>query len=239
LANFKLIYYCRILGKFGGSNRKMLVEPQKLDYQDKTSQGPCINLQFMDHRLTVNMPIEKVVECSVRTLRVANCFPHGPITTDAFYKKQSWEFVKGVVLASLSKEDDRFISNKLLLHGKMSDGNHISINLPLQTADDKCRDVLVSAMTGWIIATTVKDIRKDVYMNLTQLLRHISMVMTVHQVGPLAEKVVPNKMDPFVIFDALFNALACEEKDLRRPVMYSLSVIMNTCIHLLHSKEKA
>ncbi|CAL8129543.1 unnamed protein product [Orchesella dallaii] len=228
----------RILGKFGGSNRKMLVEPQKLNYQDKSAVGPCVQLQFMDHRLSVAMPIEKIVELSVKVLRAANCYVHGPPTIDFFYKKQAWEFIKGVVLGSLGKEEDRFISNKLLLHSKMSDGNHISPNMTAQGADEKCRDVLVSCITGWIIATTIKDLRKDVYINLTQVLRHLAMVMTVQQVGPLAEKILPHKMDPFVIFDALFNALACEEKDLRRPVIYSLSVIMNTCIHLLHSKEK-
>lgn len=241
----------RILGKFGGSNRKMLVEPQKLEYHEKSSAGQCLLLTFLDQKNTVALPVDKVVSVSVKTLRTVNCFPTGPSNIDLHYKKQSWEFLKGFVLSSICREQERFIKNKLLLHGKMSDGQQFQNNggsgsttagnnIPIiqPQVDEMCREVLVNALTGWIIATTVKEIRKDVYISLTLILRRMAMVMAAQQVGPFAEKTVPSQMDPYVVFDALFNALACEEKDLRKPVVFSLSVIMNTVIHIVHSKEK-
>lgn len=229
----------RILGKFGGSNRKMLVEPQKLEYHNQSSLGQCLHLQFLDQKSHIGLPVDKVINVAVKTLRVANVHPNGPSSVDLFYKKQSWEFLKGFVLASLGREADRFTLNKLLLHQKMSD-EHVGVgSTTIQPqVDDKSREILMNALTGWVIATTVKEIRKDVYISLTHVLRHLAMVMTSQQVGPFADKVVPTQMDPYVVFDALFNALACEEKDLRRPVLFSLSVVMNCVIHIVHSKER-
>lgn len=235
----------RILGKFGGSNRKMLVEPQKLEYHEKSSPGQSILLQFMDHKTSIALPLDKVVTVAVKTLRAASSFPAGPTSVDLYYKKQSWEFLKALVLCSMGRESERYIQNKLLLHAKMADSVPVTGEaraaagaLITPQVDDKCREVLVSALTGWVIATTVKEIRKDVYMSLTHVLRHMAMVMAAQQVGPLADRVVATQMDPYVIFDALFSALACEEKDLRKPVVFSLSVVMNTVIHIMHSKER-
>ena len=49
----------RVLGKFGGSNRKMLKEAQRLDYDDSNSSGPTVQVRFNE----CGAPIELQVSC--------------------------------------------------------------------------------------------------------------------------------------------------------------------------------
>lgn len=50
----------RVLGKFGGSNRKMLKESQKLHYVVTEVQGPSITVEFSDCKASLQLPMEKV-----------------------------------------------------------------------------------------------------------------------------------------------------------------------------------
>ncbi|ESP00833.1 hypothetical protein LOTGIDRAFT_140434, partial [Lottia gigantea] len=50
----------RVLGKFGGGNRKMLREPQMLSYNDKETVGPCVTVYFQDSKAPLSLPVEKV-----------------------------------------------------------------------------------------------------------------------------------------------------------------------------------
>lgn len=50
----------RVLGKFGGSNRKMLKESQRLHYVVTEVQGPSIKAEFTDCKASVQLPMEKV-----------------------------------------------------------------------------------------------------------------------------------------------------------------------------------
>lgn len=47
----------RVLGKFGGSNRKMLKEAQSLAYDDSDSMGPCLKLQFCESKTPIQLPV--------------------------------------------------------------------------------------------------------------------------------------------------------------------------------------
>ena len=47
----------RVLGKFGGSNRKMLKEAQRLAFDESTSTGPCIKINFEGCRNSVQLPV--------------------------------------------------------------------------------------------------------------------------------------------------------------------------------------
>ncbi len=47
----------RVLGKFGGSNRKMLKEAQRLDYDDQYSRGPTVRVKFVDSETPIYMQV--------------------------------------------------------------------------------------------------------------------------------------------------------------------------------------
>nr|CAG4651267.1 EOG090X0BVS [Simocephalus serrulatus] len=73
----------RVLGKFGGGNRKMMVEPQRLDYFDKDS-GPCVVIHFQELKHPVSLPVEKIMETAFSALKSSS--------TEPFYRTQCWEW---------------------------------------------------------------------------------------------------------------------------------------------------
>lgn len=54
----------KVLGKFGGGNRKMMIEPQKLDYVSSDFAPPAIVARFDEYQETVHFPIAPVLEIS-------------------------------------------------------------------------------------------------------------------------------------------------------------------------------
>lgn len=47
----------RVLGKFGGSNRKMLKEAQRLAFNSSDSPGPCLELNLTGCRGPFQLPV--------------------------------------------------------------------------------------------------------------------------------------------------------------------------------------
>lgn len=70
----------RVLGKFGGGNRKMLVEPQRLKFSEYPLDGPALLVAFVDHKMPIWLPMSRLVEAAYETIRSSN---------DAFYRKKS------------------------------------------------------------------------------------------------------------------------------------------------------
>jgi len=57
------MYYLifRVLGKFGGGNRKMMTEPQRLDYSiHRQSKKPAIVVKFNEHPDPVTFNVDMV-----------------------------------------------------------------------------------------------------------------------------------------------------------------------------------
>lgn len=50
----------RVLGKFGGGNRKMMIEPQELTYNETEDEGPAIAVFFPDHKNAISISVKKV-----------------------------------------------------------------------------------------------------------------------------------------------------------------------------------
>lgn len=54
-------FFFRVLGKFGGGNRKMMTEPQRLDYSmHRQSKKPAIIVHFNEHTAPVLLNIDMV-----------------------------------------------------------------------------------------------------------------------------------------------------------------------------------
>lgn len=55
------LYLSRVLGKFGGGNRKMMTEPQRLDYSmHRQSNKPAIIIKFNEHTESVTFNVDMV-----------------------------------------------------------------------------------------------------------------------------------------------------------------------------------
>lgn len=58
---FNVLCLYRVLGKLGGGNRKMMNEPQKLDYQTNRTNNPAVVVQFVDYSMPINLCLQKVI----------------------------------------------------------------------------------------------------------------------------------------------------------------------------------
>lgn len=60
LKNENIFSFLRVLGKFGGGNRKMMIEPQNLNYCTTESMGPEVVVHFQDQTKPIHLPVAKV-----------------------------------------------------------------------------------------------------------------------------------------------------------------------------------
>ncbi|KAF7489783.1 Transformation/transcription domain-associated protein [Sarcoptes scabiei] len=135
----------RILGKLGGTNHRMMIEPQKLTYYDShressmyedesfldkenseqssslniPSHGSCayIEIEFADSKFSLNMPVDRCIAAAYKYLRSP--------TTDPFYRQHCWELVKGFLSANIQRfisKDDQEHLEKLFSHPAFTSG---------------------------------------------------------------------------------------------------------------------
>ncbi|XP_028982080.1 transformation/transcription domain-associated protein [Diachasma alloeum] len=236
----------RVLGKFGGGNRKMMIEPQKLDYNDRETSSPSIVAIFIDQQnkqSSIDFPVERVIETAFTALK-SN-------TTDPFYRRQCWEVINCYLAASLRLDDDRSILYKLFTHPSFKEGK-----IPHQQGHYyKCPDIVTrnvqqTALTGLFVAAAIKELRQSVLGTMVSLVRHYTMIAIAQQAGPFCQTARPGRLpgvlapinqglDPLVLIDALSVIMGHEEKELCKPGHLALVLILETSTNILGTKERA
>lgn len=207
----------------------MLVEPQKLDFGDKTNQGPQIQLFFQDHKAPISLPVEKAIETAYNLLKIS--------TAEINYKSDALQLLKSYLVASMVTEEDASILNKGMLHSSLYQQEITSVPV-YKYSDDKTRQIHAMAISGIFIAATTKELKQEVYNFLIPFVRHYGMIAIAQQIGPFLSSKY-HGMDPYVIFDAATLVLAGEEKEFEHPVFFALSVLMNLLINMVGTKERA
>ena len=119
----------RVLGKFGGGNRKMMIEPQELTYNDTEDEGPAIAVYFSDHKSAVSISVKRVIETAFNALKSSSTEP-------GFYRKQCWEVIKCFLVASLQLDYLPGTLLKLFSHPFFREGSIAGIAGPVY----KCHD---------------------------------------------------------------------------------------------------
>ena len=99
----------RVLGKFGGANRKMLKEPQTLHYKNmeykKSATEYCglqIHLKFGGTRSWAVLDIDDVISAA------ANCVTGS--NEDDFYKIEGFQIIKSYILLLLKTASENVVS---------------------------------------------------------------------------------------------------------------------------------
>lgn len=226
----------RVLGKFGGGNRKMMIEPQRLEYSVRDTPGPAVVTHFPEHSKPIDLSVEKIIDTAVAALKQA--------TTDPFYKKQSWEVIRSFLIASIKLDDNRFTIQKLFSHPSFQESK---INLiqgpPFKSSDKIARQTHLNALTGMFVGAGMKDLKAFVQPTMVSLVRHYTMVAVAQQAGPfsLSGKQInlEGGMDPLVLIDALAVIMGHEDKDLCKPGCLALSLILRTATNILGCKDRA
>ncbi|XP_055838887.1 transcription-associated protein 1 isoform X2 [Episyrphus balteatus] len=223
----------RVLGKFGGGNRKMMIEAQKLEYNDKDTPTSAIVANFQDHRKSIDFPVDKVIEIAFNALNLN--------ATDSFYRKQSWVVIRCFLAASISLEDEKHILQNLFIHPSFVEANINVLPTYYKSDEVQARQTHQTALTGMLVAAATKELRESVLPFMVSVVRHYTMVAVAQQSGPfpLKHNINNTGLDPLVLIDALAVCMGHEEKELCKPGQLCISLILKTTTNILGNKERA
>uniref|UniRef100_A0A3P9JR31 Transformation/transcription domain-associated protein n=1 Tax=Oryzias latipes TaxID=8090 RepID=A0A3P9JR31_ORYLA len=240
----------RVLGKFGGSNRKMLKESQRLHYVVTEVQGPSIKAEFTDCKASIQLPMEKAIETALDCLKSAN--------TEPYYRRQAWEVIKCFLVAMTSLDDNKHALYQLLSHPNFTEKwiPSVIISHRYKAQDTPARRTFEQALTGAFMSAVIKDLRPSALPFVASLIRHYTMVAVAQQCGPFllpcyqlgsqpstamfhSEENGSKGMDPLVLIDAIAICMAYEEKELCKIGEVALAVIFDVASIILGSKERA
>ncbi|XP_028033958.1 transcription-associated protein 1 isoform X2 [Bombyx mandarina] len=223
----------RVLGKFGGGNRKMMIEPQRLEYRETDVPPPSVQAYFQDQAKPIDFEVDKVIETAFCALKSS--------TTDPFYRKQCWEVLRCYLAASLNLDDDKATLQKLFNHPSFLDGRIQVQNGPYY----KCSNSIVrnthrTALTGMFVAAAIKELRHHVLPTMVSLVRHYTMVAIAQEAGPFVGSNAPKEgLDALVLVDAIAVVMGHEEKELCKPGHLALLLMIETAATVLGTKERA
>ncbi|BFZ01386.1 hypothetical protein BsWGS_04423 [Bradybaena similaris] len=225
----------RVLGKFGGGNRKMLREPQKLDYNARETVGPCISVHFQESKMSVSLPVEKAIETAVSVLKSS--------VIDTYNRQQACELIRCFLISVMNLEDDKSAILNLFSHPSFKEKEISQMSTQIYKNPDSCsRKVHEQALTGMFVAAAIKDLRPFALPFMVCVVRHYTLITIAQQCGPFPVGEKQNKlqgMDTQILVDALFTIMGHEEKELCKPGNLSLGIIIDTSTAILGSKERA
>lgn len=223
----------RVLGKFGGGNRKMMIEPQRLEYRETDAPPPSIQVQFQDQSTAIDFEVDKVIETVFKALKSSS--------TDPFYRHHCWEVLRCYLTASLSLEDDKLTLQKLFMHPSFLDGNvQVHSGPYYKCTNSIVRNTHCTALTAMFVAAAIKELRQRVLQTMVSLVRHYTMVAIAQEAGPFASSGTPREgLDVLVLIDAIAVVMGHEEKELCKPGHLALVLMIETAAMVLGSKERA
>lgn len=227
----------RVLGKFGGGNRRMMIEPQKLEYNDRETNSPNVVVFFQGVSQSIDFPIEKVIEAAFNALK-SN-------TTDVFYRKQCWEIIHCYLAASLKMDDATYLWYDLFTHRSFKEDEIPPQQGPhYRCPDAVARNVQQIALTSMFVAAEIKELRPSVLATVVAVVRHYTMIAIAQQAGLFSwtDREVRKDMqgqDPLVLIDALAIIMGHDERELYKAGYLALVLILETATNILGSKERA
>ncbi|XP_025424212.1 transformation/transcription domain-associated protein [Sipha flava] len=226
----------RVLGKFGGGNRKMMTEPQRLDYSmHRQSKKPAIIIKFIEHTEPVTFNVDMAIETAAESLKSS---------TDPYYRKKCWEVIKSFLAASVLSDDDKSVLMKFFSHPSFKEGKISNFQSTVyKYPDPVVRNTYVMALNGIFVSAAVKELRDTALGTLLDVVMRYTMVAVSQQAGPLVNSEKNEKcsfgMDPLVLIDSMATVMSYQEKELLKPARLALTIILNTATIIMGSKERA
>lgn len=225
----------RLLGKFGGGNRKMVREPQKLNFNEKETVGPCVVIHFQECKTPINLPVEKAIDTALSNLKCSS--------TNTYLLRQSWELIRCFLVSAMNLDDNRQCLLHLFSHSSYREKDiPTSCGSLYKNPDANSRKVHEQALTGMFVAAAIKELRNPVLSFMGCMVRHYTMVAISQQCGPFPVGEKQNKlqgMDTQILVDAIAAVMGHEEKELCKPGNVALMLILNTATIILGSQERA
>lgn len=227
----------RVLGKFGGNNRKMLIEPQKLTFieqkEGSSSHGITIVVHFPDQKASINLPIDKAINIACEHLKNTQ--------GNQFYKAHSWDTIKGFLVASICNTGDHgqriknFFSNPNLATAHIPIRRENTYKYPNQVS----RSAYQTALVGMMMAASTQGLRSSVIPFMNAMVRHHVMLSIGQHLSPQSPDQPQSGMDAYVLVDSLAVVIGHDDKEVCKSGYYVIVLMVETVTMLLGSKERA
>lgn len=172
----------RVLGKLGGSNRKLITEPQRLTYvtgnsltnynQDlKELAGPTFKVPFVNYTSNIDISLEKTLSICQTVIRSSS-------TQDLFYKKHSFRVVTNFLLGLIQRSDSQDQLSNLLSNYQPTNSTQLSQYLikSQKFSDESLRKLIESALACVFYATNIKEIKPNAMSLLDALTTHLTLI---------------------------------------------------------------
>ncbi|EDO30017.1 predicted protein [Nematostella vectensis] len=220
----------RVLGKFGGGNRRMLKEPQKnflLRWQSpqiESKAGPFISPALFE------MSLDKV------KIFMNNIHPNRRKLIAPRSNPSSLAFRLLILSGDIPLNPGptyRFKEGNVPFLGK--------------TTVQHCNDVLSKksleqALTGALLSASIKELRSDAVPFMCNLIRHLTLIAVVQQTGPCPIKPqnrTQKGMDVHVLCDAIAAVMAMEDKEFCSVGELAVSVMIETATAVTSDSYKS
>jgi transformation/transcription domain-associated protein len=208
----------RILGKFGGGNRNMLVEAQKIEYlevEENTTQ-----LQVSQ---CVNLPAKQIIDSAYEQLKNS---------TDIFTLKESWNIVKFVLISTIENSDgQQSLQNYLNQQGFLY--NEIIENNQLLYEENVLLKTTLSAL---FLAASKKELSKEAHPFALFVTNQFTLSAISSQFTQSRVNVTCN---PNYILDGVLSVMESEEKEVYAFGNSILLTIIQLASTIVGSRERA
>lgn len=228
----------RVLGKFGGANRKMLSEPQKLNYLDRSCGAPTMSLVLEDLKSPISLPVEMIIDTANSSLKISN--------TDEYIKAEALEVIKCYLIASMNLDEDVQTVSKIIKHQNFKIGPIINLSSTslYKSVDSSVRKIHEKALLSLFIGASTKSLEESTMPFLEGVIQQYVMVACSHQSGPfpLLSNDKLNKfsgLDPHILIDSICSVLGHEDSELENSGIIGLKLIVKTATVIMSDLQRA
>lgn len=201
----------RILGKFGGGNRNMLVEAQKIEYEDIDQDATHLQVSSF-----IKFPAKQIIESAYSQLKTSS---------DTFILNESWKIIKYYLISSIELNDDRqslqnHLNQQGFLHNEILENNQVIYEENL---------VLKTALSALFLAASKSELCKEAHPYAIFITNQFTIAAISNQFILQNSSLSCN---PYYILDGILSIMEGEEKEI---YAFGNSIILNiiqvaTCI---------
>lgn len=182
----------RILGKFGGGNRNMLVEAQKIEYVDAEHNSAQLQVSQL-----IKFPAKHIIDSAYAQLKNSN---------DLFVLRESWNVIKCYLISTVELNDERQnLQNHLNQQGFLY--NDIIENNQAIYVENV---VLKTALSAMFLAASKKELNKDAHPFAIFIVNQFTIAAISNQ---FTQQNANLSCNPCYILDGVLSIMESEEKE--------------------------
>lgn len=216
----------RILGKFGGGNRNMLIEPQKLEHQEADKEHVTLRLSYSNK--LVEIPADNIIKSSYQILKTSS---------ETVYLKESWNVAKLYLLSTLELNDNVNVIKNLLQQTEFIVIDNMTDDY-IKNTNESEREVMKAALGAMFLAANNKEIRKEALPTAMFVIERLTITAIAYQTGTLQRTTEKSYQNPLLLFDALFLLMDSEDKSVYSFAISIIQIIIKITTFVMGSPNR-